>query len=329
MNKILFEMQKKYDLSKYGFFPSKGLNDDGNNESQLPPYFAPWENIRLNVTRMIKNETLVDYIDRHLPILECDSKNLPDSYLRVASVYISHISHAYCYEARRKCQNPKAIITFPDCIEQPWNCLTQRLGRKQNQAIFYDYFIWNVDTDCTRLFFNVFSSNTSNMFARCFAIVEKTLGKTVPHIYAIDKYLTQQTLLRTELHSHLFSMIEPIYDSVRFMREMINTSRFDSESFVNPALWAKTFATMTSSSREGELGMSGGAAPIFKLLDIFLGRKVFSSELGRQMSEKTYLNDHVRFQELIRNNVDEIHKFVLAESATTFIFRQLGKKNFL
>ncbi len=162
------------------------------------------------------------------------------------------------------------------------------------------------------------------MFTRCFAVVEKTLGKTVPHIYAIDKYLTQQKLLRTELHSHLFSMIEPIYDSVRFMREMINTSRFDSESFVNPALWAKTFAPLTSSSREGELGMSGGAAPIFKLLDIFLGRKVFISELGRQMSEKTYLSDHVRFLELIRKNIDEIHTFLFAESATKFLFRQLG-----
>ena len=319
MNQLSTEMQQLYGLSKYGFFPEVRTRDE------LPEYFAPWIRLRIVVTKLIKNEGFIDYVELNLPILDCNSIHLPDSLLRTASVYISHIAHAYAYEFRRKCQNPKAAITFPCNIEQPWQQVTQRMNRVCPQALFYEYFSWNVDSECEQIFFNVFNSNTSNKFIGCFARVEKTLGQTVAQIYAIDKFLSNQTLKRDELRSHLLKMIEPVYASIRVMREMMNTSRYDRDFFVNPALWAKTSASMPASTREGELGMSGGAAPVFKLLDIFLGRKVYESELGRQMSEKTYLPEHSRFIDLIKGNIDMIHEYLFAQKDTTRIFQQIAQ----
>ena len=319
MNPVLIEMHQKYDLSEYGFFPGNGVRQ------VLPEYFAPWERLRQIVTQMIKDEQFGYYVERSFPTLICDSSHLPDSCLRTASIYISNIAHAYAYEFRRKCQNPKASITFPKCIEQPWQQVSLRMSRSCPQALFYELHSWNVDSNCERVFFNVFDSNTSNKFVCCFARVEKTLGQTVPEIYAIDKYLSTQTLTHNELRSYLLRMLEPIYTSVKVMREMINTSRFDSKFFVNPTLWAKTTASIGASTRDGELGMSGGAAPIFRLLDIFLGRKMFTSELGRQMTQKTYLAEHTLFIDLIKANIDTIHKFLFAEKDTTNLFRQIAQ----
>ena len=317
MNKILEELQK-FSITKYGFFPEI-------KPRELPDTFNEWKQLKLNIARHLKNESLVDFVNEQLKQISCDSTNLPDEYLQTASVYITHIAHAYAYEVRRKKQSPKEKITFPDNIELPWQQITLRLGRAQPQGVFYEYFSWNM-LDEETLLFNLFNSNTNIKFSTCFSYVEKTLGKCVPHVYAIHKHLTNYTLTPADLRSHLLNMIEPIYAATANMRTMINTSRFDAEYYVNPALWTKTSAVIGASSRDGEVGMSGGAAPVFKLLDIFVGRKRYDSELGRQMLEKVYLDKHVEFMNKIQANVDNVLNYIFEEAnGCSKLFSQISQ----
>ena len=136
MNKILEELEK-YSIGKFGFCPNE-------KPLELPEYFHQWKQLRLDMTSLLINESLVDFVNTNLKVLECDSTNLPDKYLLSASVYISHIAHAYAYEIRRTTFNPKAVITFPDSIEVPWQAITVRLGRVHPQITFYESFLWNV-----------------------------------------------------------------------------------------------------------------------------------------------------------------------------------------
>ena len=320
MNQILDEL-KEFSITKYGFY---------HNESplELPESFKEWKDLRINLPKLLVNESLVNFIDAKLKVIECDSFSLPEKYLKTASVYISHFSHAYAYEIRRKKQDPKQDINFPDCIEIPWQNITTRLGRDHPQVLFYDFFSWNFYDDDQRtnqIFFNFFTSNTAEKFTKSFALVDKTLGISAPYIYAIHSSLSKNTLTYDDLNSHLYKMINPLYQSTKSMRSMMNTSRFDADFYVNPALWSKTIAPIGGSTRKGEIGMSGGAAPSFKLLDIFFGRKKYDSELGRQILEKTYLKKHREFMSLIESSAKKIIDFISKNRKSLNLFNQLSQ----
>lgn len=319
MNKILEELEK-YSITKLGFFPYE-------NPLELPDTFKQWKQLRLEITSLLINESLVDFVDTKLKVLECDSTNLPDEYLRTASVYISHIAHAYAYEIRRKTFNPKADITFPDSIEIPWQAITLRLDRDHPQISFYEMFNWNVygDGEYQRTLFNVFTSNTADKFTRSFATVEKTLGSCAPHIYAINKKLNDNTLTFDELHDHLYCLIDPLLESTKWMRTMMNTSRFDTKAYVNPALWAKSIASIGQSVRKNEIGMSGGAAPSFRMFDIFLGRQKYDSELGKQLRQKIYLPKHTEFMVFIQQSAFKVIDFIGSDERCLKLFHQLSQ----
>jgi len=320
MNKILEDL-KEFSITKYGFNQAEAA-------LELPDSFKEWINLRINLPKLLVNESLVNFIDSKLKVVECDSHNLPEKYLKTASVYIIHFSHAYAYEFRRIKQNPKESIIFPDAIEIPWQKITVRLGRERPQISFYDLFNWNFyydDQGEFKIFFNIFTSNTAEKFSRSFQLVDKTLGISVPYIYAIHSNLITDKLTYDHLNSYLLNIIDPLFQSTKLMRSLMNTSRFDSEFYVNPALWAKTVAPIGGSTRAGEIGMSGGAAPSFKLLDIFFGRKKYDSELGRQLLEKTYLKKHTEFMNLIQGTSKKIIDFISKNRKSLNLFNQLSQ----
>ncbi len=321
MNQILDEL-KEYSISKTGFYQNE-------IPLELPnPSFKAWIDLRINLVTLLANESLVNYINTKLKVIECDSHNLPDKYLKTASVYIGHISHAYAYEFRRTTQNAKEDIVFPDCIEIPWQTIAKRLGRIQPQLLFYDLFNWNIydeDQKTEQIFFNCFATNTAEKFNKSFLMVDKTLGISAPYIYAIHSNLGKNTLTFDALNSLLYNIIDPLYQSTKLMRSMTNTSRFDADYYVNPALWSKTVARLGGSTRKGEIGLSGGAAPSFKLLDVFFGRKKYDSELGRQLLEKTYLKKHTEFISLIESSSKKVFDFISKNRKSLNLFNQLSQ----
>ena len=201
------------------------------------------------------------------------------------------------------------------------------MGREHPQVLFYDFFSWNFyeDNHEQKIFFCLFNSNTADKFARSFIVVDRTLGMSAPHIYTIHKNLNANSLTYEDLNYHLCSMIDPLYQSTKSMRSLMNTSRFDSEYYVNPALWSKTIAPVGGSTRKGEIGMSGGAAPSFKLLDIFFGRKNYDSELGRQQMQKTFLKKHTEFMNLIQSSSKKIIDFISGNQKALHLFHQISQ----
>lgn len=55
-----------------------------------------------------------------------------------------------------------------------------------------------------------------------------------------------------------------------------------SDTFVDPVVWAKTVAPFAVQIRKDSHAISGAAAPLFQLLDVFLGRRKYESLVGRE-----------------------------------------------
>jgi NAD(P)H-flavin reductase len=275
---------------------------------------------------LMREEKFLEFIHNQFNITDCSQANLPDQYLNTASVYITNIAHAYSYSVRAIRGTQDTIIKFPDNIEIPWQQISKRIGRSSPRMLLYDFASFNVlekssDGDLD-LFFSIFDTNTHFKFSITFALTEKMIGQAVPPIYSIvSNYNSNIEIIENEL----LKMFEPLHQATKTMRRLICTSRFDAENYVNPILWTKTTAIMFQSTRKDEIGLSGGAAPIFSLLDHFFGRKLFQSSLGKQLQEKEFLPEHSDFIATVAENSKKTLSCILSVASTRHLFYQLSQ----
>jgi sulfite reductase (NADPH) flavoprotein alpha-component len=55
-----------------------------------------------------------------------------------------------------------------------------------------------------------------------------------------------------------------------------------SDTYVDPVVWAKTVAPFAVRIRVGVHAVSGAVAPLFHIVDVFIGRRQYESRVGRE-----------------------------------------------
>ena len=251
---------------------------------RLPAAYEPWEAVANRLPELMRELRVRQAIDR-LPMLPADPEHLPDRYLLRAASMMVHLAHSYHW------MNQHATEKIADCILQPWQVISQRLGRQGLAGTQIDFFNYNwrlLDPeagDVRRVenlqpAFTVFDE-TERIFAMTLVEAEAVLAPVIGAVIRAGEAILRDDpdALRTELLR--------IYDALKTVTfETLNkiSANDSSDYFVDPCVWGRSYATLVLRV-PGEIGSgtSGAASPSVHLLDSFFGRRSFQSLIGSEV----------------------------------------------
>jgi sulfite reductase alpha subunit-like flavoprotein len=261
--------------------------------SALPDSHAQWDRIAASLPEALDAGQVRGLIDA-MPLLPADADYLPAPYLCRAATILGIMAHAYEREisAARKSWLPQAgaRAQLPDCLELPWEQVCKRLGRGQAAMTYNDLVIhnWRMrdpaaenprDVENLEVLVPAFGNQEERIFFMTMVETHARSGSLIGAIARIEEAKLAHDLaaLKTEL---------------RLVRQVLNyiTSRtllkIDPNPYsatkVDQLIWAKTVGPIASSTREGELGLSGAGAPVFHLLDALFQRDRHASQIGHE-----------------------------------------------
>jgi cytochrome b involved in lipid metabolism len=262
----------------HGFLPSIAPLD------ALSRPFSAWDQLAAELPRLYRDLTLRRRVD-DLPLLDAGERSLDDRELLRACAVLAIIAQAYWnVELRPPERVPLAVL-------HPWAELRRRLGREQAVLSYIDLIVYNwrlvdpsrpIEVENLRLLLPTVDNREERVFyltqleilCRCSPIVE-LIAKAQSAVLSQDDAALERVLV---------GITAALTDVVRSSLPKINPNRFGS-TFVDPVVWAKTVAPFAVPMRTGDQGPSGTSSPIFNTLDLFFGRKRFSSFLGREIQQ--------------------------------------------
>ncbi|MFK7826572.1 MAG: gamma-glutamylcyclotransferase [Oligoflexales bacterium] len=258
-------------------------------KTSLPSEFIIWDQMIRQLPNLYRSLELRKMIDE-MPFLDASENHLGDAYLLRAASVIAMLSHAYAYTETNKTE------VLPLNLSKPWNQIRKRLGREQEVLSYIDLIVYNWK------FKDPNASNISNFTHRKVENLDlliPTVGNSAENLF----YLTQTEILAqtspiihsivncqeavkngdTErLKEHLLEIIDVLEKILEHSLPKINPCE-DSLHFVDPVLWSKTVAPFAVPIKDGLQGPSGTSSPVFNLMDVFLGRKEYSTFLGKEI----------------------------------------------
>lgn len=254
--------------------------------TELPKSHAAWDQIAAELPALHRSLGLRRAIDA-MPILRADEEHLPDTALLRAAIVLGMLSHAYRYVETR----PPA--TQPETLERPWAEVRARLGRGPAVLTYQDLIVYNwrlLDPDRPDRMaldnLQLLIPTVDNREERTFYLTQtQILAYTSPILGAIAR--AQEAALTDdpeEMESALVTIIECVQ---RVLREsLLNIDpNPESATYVDPVVWAKTVAPFAVPMKDGVQGPSGTSSPIFNTLDVFFGRKSYTTFLGREIHQ--------------------------------------------
>ena len=264
----------------YGFMPcSPPL-------PKLPPAFKAWDALASRLPELHCTLRLRSELDA-LEVLDAGREHLPDSYLLRASTLLSILAHAYYYV------ETKPPISFPDCIRIPWEQVSRRLGRPQPGLSYIDLIVYNwqlldpLRHDPMRLDnLQLLIPTVDNEEERIFYLTQtEILAQCTPIVGAVVR--AQEAVKcddSTSLKLELLTITKTLQRVTRESLPQIDP-RGNSQTFMNPVVWAKAVAPFAVPFTPKLQGPSGTSSPIFNLLDVFFGRQRFDSLLGKEIMQ--------------------------------------------
>ena len=306
----------------------------------LPNSHKAWDDIAASLPTSVGRGSQRTDIDK-TPFLSATADDLPEQYVCRAITLISHLAHAYYMGDALNGQ--KSCSTLPDSLEKPWQALSQRLKRPRVgmtgfESVLYNwklrdntllnpYFLENMD-----LLIPFYGNQEERMFNLSFLQVSITSSTLLPLcIEAQDAVVNKD---EEALKNSLIAMIPQVNQLTQALLKLEPMT--NSCNYLNPVIWAKTAPNVSACMRESEAGLSGGSSPFIHLLDIFLGRAGYSTEMGRQEIERRFWmpRGHIDFLNAI--NSVSVRDFISQSKNGTLIdlFNQLhetysGKTGFL
>jgi cytochrome b involved in lipid metabolism len=264
--------------SAHGFLPAVAPLE------ALSRPFAAWDQVAAELPLLYRDLTLRRRVD-DLPLLDASERSLDDRELLRACALLAIIAQAYWNVELRP---PEQL---PLAVSRPWAELRRRLGREQEVLSYIDLIVYNwrvVDASLPLEVENLrlLLPTVDNREERVFYLTQlEILGRCSPIVGLIAE--AQNAVLAKDdaaLERVLVGITAALTDVVRTSLPKINPNRFGS-NFVDPVVWAKTVAPFAVPMRTGDQGPSGTSSPIFNTLDLFFGRKRFSSFLGREIQQ--------------------------------------------
>ncbi len=250
----------------------------------LPASHHRWDALAVSLPELISTLTLRDIVDE-LPLLNATAEALPDRYLCRAALLLCNIAHGYYWV---EVGSPK---TPPLSIIEPWTIVSQRLRRPHPSLLSLDVlYNWKLSNplriDPLRVEnIELLSPVTGNQAEHIeYRTAVELMMQTIPVVSAVVRAHEAVVAEDTEsLKQALLLILERIQHVTEVTYSKIDLNPH-SANYVNPSIWGKAAGGgyFSGPIHPDEIGMSGAGYPIFTLLDIFLGRKDYSSSKGKE-----------------------------------------------
>jgi indoleamine 2,3-dioxygenase/cytochrome b5-like protein len=260
---------------EHGFLPRKRA------EPSLPESHRAWDEIAAALPALWRDVGVRAAVDS-LPRLSATEEDLPDRYLRRATTILSMLAHSYTYSELGD-KRP-----LPPMLEDPWREATSRLGRSEPYMQYEDLILGNwrlsepdapIRLEYLQLLVETLGIETERRF---YLTQVEIHARATPIVGAVVR--AQEALVAGDddaVENELLGMIDvvrAVYDEV-FLKVDPNPY---SDTPVDPVLWGALVAPFAVSFKEHVPGPGGTAAPLFHVLDAFLGRGVYESSFGHE-----------------------------------------------
>src|SRR5919199_5218045 len=260
--------------TSYGFLPGEPPL------LHLPASHRAWDDLAAELTDHIRRLTLDRAVDA-LPLL--DAADLPDRFLLRAACILGRLAHAYYWVTVR----PRAGL--PAGIRQPWEQVSQRLGRQGLTCSHIDTFLYNwqlIDptgprqVENLRLLGPVFDIQEERVFS---GVMVEIMTTSAPLVEATVR--AQEAMQRNDPEALKHELVL-MYDCLQ--QSLVSFAKIDqnpySATYVDPVLWGKTMGTLDIPTPvETGPDPSGLGSLLIHLLDVFFERPVFNSHIAHLM----------------------------------------------
>ena len=252
---------------------------------QLPSGYEAWDEMAASLSELYRTLRVRQALQA-MPVLSAAKGDLPDEYLLRASVIMSILAHSYYRVEAEPPQKP-----LPEGIQRPWEEISQRLNRPAPHLSYIDLIMYNwrlvnpersdpMRVDNLRLLVPTVDNKEERIF---YLTQVEILAQCTPIISALVR--AQEAVAQDDaeaLKRELILMADGL-QHVTYKSFMNINPNPHSDSYVDPVVWAKTVAPFAVPISKNSAGPSGTSAPIFHVLDVFLGRQKYDTRFGGEM----------------------------------------------
>ncbi len=251
---------------------------------QLPTTHIVWDEIAAQLPELYHTFALRQVLDK-MPLLNANVDALPDRYLLRAVTMLASFAHAYHW------LDEKSYEQLPNALQQPWETISQRLGRRGLAMTFIEVHTYNwrlLDPTAShprrlgnmRMLFPIFDIEDEHVFV---------LEPVEMHDYGAPIIGAVVRAQEAVQHDDPATLLQELTLIHRCLQQIAYESfaKIDlnphSPTHVDPVVWAKTFGIFgLKIPAEAAQGAGGAAAPLYHLLDSFFERQQFNSSVGRE-----------------------------------------------
>ncbi len=248
-------------------------------ELSLPESHAAWDEIAAALPSLWRDIGVRAAV-RELPALRGTEEVLPARYVRRASTVLSIVAHSYVYSER----DPYGEL--PGALAQAWDDVGRRLGGTRPFMRYEDLLLGNwrkpapstpMTIDDLELLVPAVGIPTERRF---YLMQVEVHDRARPLVGSVVR--AQEAIARGDdeaIEAELLLMIG-IMGALRDEVLIKLDPNPHGPSYVDPLLFGAIVADLAVPFEEDVPGPSGTAAPMFHVLDSFLGRRAFASEIG-------------------------------------------------
>lgn len=221
-----------------------------------------------------------------LSLLSASHDLLPDNYLLRASTILTILAHAFY--AGDYLGGNSVNLALPNSIKMPWKTISQRLNRPHLAYTVYEGVLYNWRfkseissiriTENTDLLIPLIGNREESITHMMLADTET---QAIPLIGAIIN--AQNAVLNHDNNAleNELCIIFYTLDAILSVFMKINLMP-QAATYFHPIIWSKTATVISARYSKFELGMSGASLPCINLIDAFLGRTQYETEMGKQ-----------------------------------------------
>lgn len=309
-NKLLNHENKGFLSFSNGFMPQI------TPLSKLPSELTLWDEIASQLPLMFKTQTVRQNINQ-LPDLSSAAIELEDKYLLRASSILCFLAHAFVRS------NKNTIV--PSNVMKPWKLISDRLNRPAPFMSYIDLIVYNNRLIDPNGKFEVENLDLlipiiGNQEERVFYLVQTEILQTSRMIFQ-EVIRIHDAILIEDNHSvenSLKKIKKVIFKITHQIFPKINPNP-KSKTYVNPIVWAKTVAPFAVPIQENIQGPSGTSSPFFHMMDCFLERRLYNSELGKEslLIREWYPSNWQKF--LVEISQVSFREYLLQQNSTALI----------
>lgn len=260
--------------------------------THMPQSHSVWDEFANNLPGWVRKGTQRHEIEK-MDLLPASELFLPREYLCRGVTIISHLAHAYYLGDYLNGEKP--VQELPNALEKPWQILCRRLNRPRVgmtgfESILYNWKLRDSTIPNPRYLENMdllipfFGNQEERMFNLSF--LEVSLAGSPLLGSCIE---AQDAVVNKDNERLLHVMKRLIYETGNLTHAILKMDPVpNNENYFNPIIWSKTAPEVSRSLRPSEAGLSGGSSPVIQLMDVFLDRLSYKTEMGRQEIERRY-----------------------------------------